>query len=198
MKNKGHGSGFLIQAEGLRLKAAGKQKISFKPSALSLILLLTALSSCGYHIAGKGGNMPGNITSISIPFFKNQTQKPDAETVITTALIDEFVKSKIVNVVDTNEEAVLNGKVAGYALTPVSFNRNDVIQEYRLTMSLEVELARKSDGKILWKDNNIKNYVDFRVNTSDINATQTAELDAFRKMAKDTARLIKERILEDF
>jgi len=58
--------------------------------------------------------------------------------------------------------------------------------------------VRKSDGKIVWQDKNITDYEDFKVTTTDINATKTAELDAVKKMAKDTARLIKERILEDF
>ncbi|MBI3752649.1 MAG: LptE family protein [Deltaproteobacteria bacterium] len=161
-------------------------------------LLFIVLYGCGYHIAGKGGSMPGSVTTISIPFFKNQVQKPDVETIITTALVDEFVKSGIVKVVEEDAEAVLSGAITGYDLTPVSFNKTDVIQEYRLTIKLEISLVRKSDGKILWEDKNITDYEDFKVNTNDVNATKTAELDAMKKMAKDTARLIKERMLEDF
>ncbi|MBI3399166.1 MAG: LptE family protein [Deltaproteobacteria bacterium] len=161
-------------------------------------LLLTVLTACGYRIAGKGGNMPGNITTLSIPFLKNQTQKPDVETVVTTALVDEFVKSGIVRVVEENPEAVLRGAVKSYDLTPVSFSRNDVIQEYRLTIKLEISLVRNSDGKVLWEDKYVTDYEDFKVTATDINITKTAELDAAKKMAKDTARLIKERILEDF
>jgi len=161
-------------------------------------LLLTVSSGCGYHIAGMGGNMPGDVVAISIPFLKNQVQKPDVETIFTTALVDEFVKSGIVKVVEEDAEAVLSGAITGYDLTPVSFNRNDVIQEYRLTIKLEISLVRKSDGEVLWEDKNITDYEDFNVTGTDITATKTAELDAIKKMAKDTARLIKERMLEDF
>lgn len=170
------------------------------PILASCILYLVSciLTSCGYHIAGKGGNMPGNVATISIPFLKNQTQKPDVETIVTTALVDEFVKSGIVKVVEENADATLIGAVTSYDLTPVSFNKNDVIQEYRLTIKIEVSLVRKSDGKVVWQDKNITDYEDFKVTTTDINATKTAELDAVKKMANDTARLIKERILEDF
>ncbi|MBI5049111.1 MAG: LptE family protein [Deltaproteobacteria bacterium] len=160
--------------------------------------LLAALAGCGYHIAGKGGSMPGSVAIISIPFFKNQVRKPDVETIITTALVDEFVKSGIVKVVDENAEAILNGAVTGYNLTPVSFNSTDVIQEYRLTIKIEIELVRSSDGKILWEDKNITDYEDFKVSAADINTTKAAELDIVKKMARDTARLIKERMLEQF
>src|SRR3989337_3298927 len=44
--------------------------------------LFTVLTSCGYHIAGKGGNMPGNIATLSIPFFKNRLKKHAVEQVI--------------------------------------------------------------------------------------------------------------------
>jgi len=93
---------------------------------------------------------------------------------------------------------MVSGAITGYDLTPVSFNRNDVIQEYRLTIKLQISLTSKSDGKVLWEDKNIADYEDFKVTSADITATKTAELDAIKKMAKDTARLIKERMLEDF
>lgn len=160
--------------------------------------LFTIIIGCGYHIAGKGGNMPGNIATISIPFLINQVQKPDVETVITTSLVDEFVKSGIVKVVEEDAEAVLSGAVTGYTLTPVSFNRNDVIQEYRVAIKLDISLVRKNDGKVLWEGKGITDYEDFKVTSADVNATKSAELDAVKKMAKDTARLIKERMLEDF
>ncbi|MBI5683410.1 MAG: LptE family protein [Deltaproteobacteria bacterium] len=158
--------------------------------------LFTALSGCGYHIAGKDGKFPGDIKTVSIPFFKNETQKPDVESVITPAVVDEFVISGIVKVV-SNGEATISGTIKDYKLSPVSFNRNDLLQEYRLTIRLELSLVRKSDGKILWQDKNFTDYEDFRV-TSDITATKTAEWEALKKMAKDSARLIKERMLEDF
>lgn len=181
------------------LSFSASQLLKFSFLALTAqCSLFTVFAGCGYHIAGKGGNMPGNIATISIPFLKNQVQKPDVETVITTSLVDEFVKSGIVKVVEQDADAVLNGAITGYDLTPVSFNKNDVIQEYRLTIKLDIGLVRRSDGKVLWEGKNITDYEDFKVTTTDVNATKSAELDAIKKMAKDTARLIKERMLEDF
>ncbi|MBI5875727.1 MAG: LptE family protein, partial [Deltaproteobacteria bacterium] len=118
--------------------AVGRKNIACLLLLTAYCLLFTVLYGCGYHIAGKGGNMPGNIATISIPFLKNQVQKPDVETVITISLVDEFVKSGIVKVAEEDAEAVLNGAITGYDLTPVSFNKNDVIQEYRLTIKLDI------------------------------------------------------------
>ncbi|MBI5286451.1 MAG: LptE family protein [Deltaproteobacteria bacterium] len=189
------------QAEGLRLKRGNDLTSHLWHLALLFTVhcsLLTVFTACGYHIAGKGGAFPGGIKTITIPFFVNQTQKPEIESFITTAIVDEFVKSGLVKVVEEEgAEATLKGVIKGYTLTPISFSRTDVIQEYRLTLQMEVVLVRGRDGKVLWEDKNITDYEDFKV-TADITATKTAELDAFKKMAKDTARLIKERMLEVF
>lgn len=174
-----------------------KKVSSFTLFILHLASCILLLSSCGYHISGKGGNFPGNIKTVSIPFFKNQTQRPDVESVITSAIVDEFITSGIVKVA-SDGEAALNGTIKGYTLTPISFNKNDVLQEYRLTIKLELYLVRISDNKVLWQDKNFTDYEDFKVTTSDVTATKAAEWDALKKMAKDSARLIKERMLEGF
>ncbi|MEE9591833.1 MAG: LPS assembly lipoprotein LptE [Thermodesulfobacteriota bacterium] len=170
--------------------------------ALMLIvysLLLFLFSGCGYHIAGKGGSMPGGIKTVSIPFFKNLTQRPGVETVITTAIVDEFINIESIKVVGVEEsEAVFIGSIRSYVLTPVSFDRTDVTQEYRLSIEVEFTLLRRSDNKTLWQVSNLSDYEDFKVNTLDVDATKTAEWDALKKMAKDMARLVKEQIVEDF
>jgi outer membrane lipopolysaccharide assembly protein LptE/RlpB len=83
-------------------------------------------------------------------------------------------------------------------LTPVSFDRTDVTQEYRLSIEVEFTLLRRSDNRTLWQVSNLSDYEDFKVNTLDVDATKTAEWDALKKMAKDMARLVKEQIIEDF
>ncbi len=165
------------------------------------VLLCAALfvfTGCGYHVAGMAkGTMPGGVTSLAIPFFVNRTQRPDIEKVITTAFIDEFVNN--VEVVDREKAgAVLEGTIKTYTLKPVSFTESDVIQEYRLTITMDLRLVSTSTGEVLWEDGNVMDYEDFRVDTTDVNATKEAEKKALEKMAKDTARLVKERLIENF
>lgn len=185
------------KVKSMSLKVVIREQKSKLRSFLFLFFLFIVLTGCGYHISGKGGSFPGNIKTVSIPFFKNQTQRPDVESVITSAIVDEFITSGIVKVA-SDGEAALNGVIKGYTLTPISFNKNDVLQEYRLTIQLELYLVRISDNKVLWQDKAFTDYEDFKVTTSDVTATKAAEWDALKKMAKDSARLIKERMLEDF
>jgi outer membrane lipopolysaccharide assembly protein LptE/RlpB len=163
---------------------------------ISLVFLLS--SGCGYHVAGNGGvpgGMPGGIRSLSISFFENRTGRPDVETVVTTALVEEFMNT--VDIVPAGEgDAVMEGIIKSYELKPISFTENDVVQEYRLTIVMSIRLVSSSDGKILWKDDNVTDYEDFLVDATNVTATKDTEREALRKMARDRARLIKERMVE--
>ncbi len=164
---------------------------------IGMVVFALTIPGCGYHIAGRlEGRLPGDIVSLSIPFFRNETRRPDVEKVITSAFVEEFANN--VEIVDKGGEAVMEGVIKSYRLVPVSYSRSDVIQEYRLKISMSIRLVRSEDGKVLWEDRNITDYDDFQVNTADVTATKEAEWKALKKMARDTARLVKERMLEDF
>ncbi len=160
-----------------------------------MLFFILLLSGCGYHIAGKGGKMPGGITSLSIPVFANNTAKPDIEAPVTSAFVNEFVNT--ITVKDTGE-AVMKGVIKSYSLTAVSFTKSDVNQEYRLTVAMSVKIVRDGTGEVLWEDDNIADYEDFTVNIGDVTATKEAETSALKKISRDTARAMKERILDDF
>ncbi len=163
--------------------------------ALVLAVFLSLVSGCGYHIAGKGGGMPGNITELAVPIFKNNTRKPDIEILVTSAFAAEFLTT--VKVAET-APAVMQGVIKSYELDAVSFTQSDVNQEYRLRVAISLKIIREEDGRVFWSDDNITDYEDFVVNTADVTATREAEITALKKLARDTARLVKERMLEDF
>ncbi|MBI5643331.1 MAG: hypothetical protein HY954_07635 [Deltaproteobacteria bacterium] len=160
---------------------------------LSISFLFLVIAGCGYHIAGKGGKMPGDIASLYIPVFTNSTHKPDIEALITSAFVEEMVTT--VKVVDA-ADGIMQGVIKSYDLTPVSYTRSDVNQEYRLTVTMSVKIVK--NNTVIWEDNNISDYEDFTVTISSITATREAETAALKKLAKDTARSVKERVIDNF
>ncbi|MBE9528777.1 MAG: hypothetical protein IME99_06025 [Proteobacteria bacterium] len=162
---------------------------------LTLFLVPLLLGGCGYHIAGMGGKMPGGVTTISIPVFVNHTGKPDIEATITTRFAEEFRTT--VEVID-NAEARLDGQIVSYNLKAVSYTENDINLEYRLTVILDLSLVSVETDKVIWKAGRVVDYEDFIVVTSDVTATEEAEIEAFKKLSTDTARNIKERMLDNF
>ncbi len=161
---------------------------------IALLVVFALFYGCGYHIAGRGGRIEG-VESLAVPVFRNLTQKPDIESIMTTAVVDEFI-----NIVDIttegNADAVLRGVIKSYRLRPVSYSERDVVNEYRLTVVFAFELIGTGDGRVLWK-NDMLDYEDFQVDTASVTETKAKEIEAFRKIARDTARLLRERILEE-
>ena len=164
-------------------------------ASVFVLLALLVISGCGYHTASKGGRMPGGVESLAIPVFENRTAKPDIESDLTSAFVTEFVTS-----VKVEEEAghAMYGVIKSYGLRPVSFTESDINQEYRLTVELALTIVDKSSGRIIWRKENITDYEDFIVNINDVSETTESEKAALRKLARDTARLVKERMMERF
>lgn len=163
--------------------------------AVFFLLALLLVAGCGYHIAGKAGKLPGGIESLTIPIFENRTGKPDIESDVTSAFVDEFVTS--VEMAGSAAHS-MNGVIKRYELTPVSYTESDINQEYRLTVVLGLTIVDKASGRVIWQEESITDYEDFTVNINNVTETTEREETALRKLARDTARLVKERMLERF
>lgn len=169
-------------------------KNGYVKPALALLLLLI-FCGCGYHIAGKAGRFPGGVESLAMPVFVNMTVKPDIESELTSAFVSEFVTS--VKVEGASPHAMY-GVINRYDLTPVSFTKSDINQEYRLTVELALSIVEKSSGKVLWHEDRVTDFEDFAVDINNVTETTEREEAALRKLARDTARLVKERMFEGF
>lgn len=166
-------------------------------SSLVLILMLTA--GCGFHVMsfGKADSLTGDVKSVAVPFFVNDTKRTGIEVTLTTALIDEL--STTVHVVsDGTEEGIVTGFIKEYTLTPISYTNNDVVGVYRLSVLMAVTLKRKSDDELLWEDRFLSDFEDFAVDETSVAATKGREADALGRIADDISRLIKERMVEGF
>jgi len=163
-----------------------------------LILSIIALSACGYHLAGTVSSLPQDIKKIAIPQFSNKTLRPDIENQFTNSLLDEFAKGKKVEVVgEKDADAVVKGIITSFENTPISYKGGDVIQEYRVTVRLEVSLTKKADESVIWKDKNISYFSEYK-NDPDVAIAEANRDAAIRKIAIDVARQLYSNILEGF
>lgn len=167
----------------------------FRYVALSCAFTLPA---CGYHLAGTVSSLPPDVKKIAIPQFSNKTLRPDIENQFTNALLDEFAKGKKVEVVGENDaDAVVRGVITSFENTPISYKGGDVIQEYRVTVRLEVSLTKKADESVIWKDKNISYFSEYK-NDPDVAIAEANRDAAVRKIAVDIARQLYSNILEGF
>lgn len=162
----------------------------------TLFICILFLSGCaGYHIAGRGGSLPGGIKSISVPIFANNTGKPAIESTLSPPFADELIKTGLVKV-GSESEGTLKGTIKEYTLTSISFDPQDRVKKYRLTVVIDLVLVESSSEKVLWEGLGFKDSEEFLA--PDDRISDTNEDAALRKIATDLAKLFKERVLEGF
>lgn len=118
-----------------------------------LLAVALLLGGCGYHLPGRGDNLPADVQSLYVELFANRTVEPFLENRITDAVIDWFASKRDFTMVEdrSRADAVLSGTITAYDTKPISYDRNDVITEYRSTLTIAVTLRRSADERVLWR-----------------------------------------------
>ncbi len=179
------------EMRGKRLEIRG---LKFK-WVLSALCFLFLFGCAGYHVAGKGGSLPGGIQSISVPIFTNNTAKPEIESTISPPFSDELIKTGLVKV-RSESEGTLKGTIKEYTLSSISFDPQDKVKKYRLTVVIDLVLVESSSEKVLWEGIGLRDSEEFLA--PDDRISDTNEDAALNKIATDLAKLFKERVLEGF
>jgi len=125
-------------------------------SAICLALLF--LAGCGYRPLGRGA-VPagGERPAVAIPVFGNNSTEIGLESLFANSFIETFGRSQALRIVHQPERAdlVLEGEISSVAYSSVAFfdiNRSLV---RRVTIRVDLQLRRRSTGKVVWKDQGI-------------------------------------------
>jgi outer membrane lipopolysaccharide assembly protein LptE/RlpB len=144
---------------------------------LSAVFLL--LHACGYELVkGPGLSGPGfagpeggagEITSLSVPVFKNRTFEPQVPQFFTEAFSRELAASGLVQLNKPNSDAVLQGTVTSVSATLSALSSQGVAISKVVTAEVSLSLAR--DGKVVkaWGFGDSETYDASNVNTEDFN-----------------------------
>jgi hypothetical protein len=124
-------------------------------------VFFVALAGCGYRPVGRGGTPAGTTgtsgttrPSLAIPLFANRSTEIGLESLFANTFIETFGHSQALRVTSRPENAdlVLEGKISSVAFSSTAyFNINRSLVR-RVTIRVEVQLKRRSTGKVIWKD----------------------------------------------
>jgi outer membrane lipopolysaccharide assembly protein LptE/RlpB len=167
-------------------------------AAATIVILVVSLAGCGYHFIGQESGVLSGIHSIAIPYFVNKSFEPGLERYVTEALVDEFVKSKFIKVVDeAAADAVIRGRIEEFSESVISFDKDDRALEYRTRISLDITLERKDTAEILWRNKGLYHFEEYTV-SSDIATTEANKKIALKMTAAELAERIHDSIIEGF
>lgn len=165
-----------------------------------LILFSVLLTSCGYHIAGKGDLVPKTVHTIAIPAFSNITTRYKLTDHLPEAISREFITRthyQIVN--DPNQaDAVLRGSIINYIAQPTIIDqatgRASGLQIY---VTLQISLTERATGKVIYSRPSFEAHqrYELSINADSFFEESDAALD---RLARDVARDLVSSILENF
>jgi hypothetical protein len=190
----------------------------------SVAALALAISSggCGYTFAGSGSRLPEEIKTVSLGPVANRTREVGLEKLFLEAIEDEIALRGRLDVAPAGEgDAILSGTLAHYETRPVAFNSRDEALQYQAVLTLDLELRRRSDSKLLWQTQGYRAVEDYSavpgvvvtsssrfqrqtLNSNDLNLFTDIQLsegqrrEANERLLEELAREAYNQMMEDF
>lgn len=171
---------------------------------LFLLLIMPAFNGCGYTT---GSLLPAHIKNIYVESFANsipitdetsermiyKTYRPRLEVDVTRAVIDKFIFDGHLRIAQKKDaDVVLSGELVDFRREPTKYGSDDNIEQYRISIAVDMELKDVAENKTLWKEESFTgNEYYYRVG-SQARSEDAAVSDAI----DDLARRIVERTIE--
>jgi hypothetical protein len=136
------------------------------------------------------GTLPAHIQSIAVPIFRNRTEEPGVESLITRAVVEAFSTNGRLRVVGTGQaDAVLDGEITSYTILSIAFDKDANVRLYRLVVTANLRLRDLREKTVLFQLDEVREQADFRVQDA-VSQTISREETALRVAATDIGRAI--------
>lgn len=138
-----------------------------------------------------------DITSELSEHRKYKTYFPLLEAKITRAVVDRFVFDGNLRIgKPETADIVLKGELLDYAKDALRYatSDNSTVEEYRLSLAVNISLVDRKENKILWEQNNFVGDTTYFTSGSSAKSEETALSDA----VKDLARRIVALTIEEW
>lgn len=155
------------------------------------------VANCGYGLSGLGKQIPAHIKTVVIPDFENKTTRIEAEQFVTFAVKDEFIRRSELELVANraNADAILEGKILIFDVTPVSMTGDASANLYRVSITLSVRFIDMQNNEIIFEDENINFTDNYNIEREDFFSQETESL---RVISERFAESVVSTILENF
>jgi hypothetical protein len=172
-----------------------------KARAVAALLLAGCLllPSCGYRLSGRNRFLPGDVHTIAVPVFANETRRSDIEQRITESLLAEFIKRGDYRTQPQREgaDAVLEGAVTGYSANPVLLDAQGNATRVEVVIQARVRMTDLRTAKLLWSQDHFIFRSQYDVNRTAVGSFDR-EIVAIDRIARDFATTVVTSLLEGF
>jgi outer membrane lipopolysaccharide assembly protein LptE/RlpB len=169
-------------------------------AVIGALLLVASVSGCGYHVAGRAGDLPAQWTTIAVPAFKNDTTRYRIEQRFTAAVIRQFIQRTRYRIVQdpANADAVLHGEVLSIETDPLLFNATTgQVTMMLVTVHTKVQLIGTKDEKAVYVNNDMVYRDEYQI-SSDVQSFFEEQDPALERMSRAFAAQLVSNVLENF
>ena len=174
----------------------GRPGVSWRFAAsLAAVLVGLLAGGCGYTI---GSHLPADVKTIAVPTFKNLTQQPAVEDIMTAAVVAAFANSGIKVVPVQQADSILEGEVTEYNLTSISYDSGSNALVYRLRVRMNIQFRNLRNNTMIWKQEGVEDRSDFRAWGSVAETISQERTGATAQATTEIARRIVSLALDRF
>ncbi len=173
--------------------------------ALLAAAACSALSGCGYTLAGRGSFLPDYIETVAIPMFENNTPVFDVEQLLTQEVRTAFISrgSYRVQTDESGADAALTGTITAVRIAPASFSAEQQASRYVFTLQAAIEFRDLTTDEVVWDDPQMVFSDEYEVasGTGDVASVSTffgQQANTVERLAGDFAATVVSAILEAF
>jgi hypothetical protein len=187
-------------------------------SSVITFFAVFSLSGCAYKLSSQTDPLPGNVKSIQIPLFKNDSSEVGAETYFTNALKSEALRSKFVSIKndESQAEGVLQGTVKSVDIiadesvieaknTTYMPTETVIATQYRVSVVIDLVLRKSNSTKVLWSGNFVQTQSYSApqitlpvINTSNALYNESAKRQTLNVLSRDMMQAAFDRMVENF
>jgi outer membrane lipopolysaccharide assembly protein LptE/RlpB len=163
-----------------------------------LVATLALAPGCGYHLVGRGGQLPEGVHTVAVPLLENQTRRPEVDQRLTEKLVEELETRSSVRVVADKEgaDALLSGVVSGFEASPVLLTAEGRATRYEVTVTARMRLEDLRSGKLLWANDQFVFRQQYDVQTD--SGFFDREIQTIDQVAREFAQSVVTAMLEGF
>ena len=169
-----------------------------------LLMMILQATGCGYTTKTI---LPNHIKTIHIAPIKNsidltgeisdknrfRVYRPGLEVDLTNAIMNRFIFDGNLKVVNREKaDAIVEAKLVDYRRDPLRYSEGDDIQEYRLSITLDVVVHLAIGHKVLWHITGLTGDTSFFLS----GARALSEDEAVAKAVEDVARRVVDKTIE--
>ncbi len=168
--------------------------------SLAIAVLSVVLASCGYHVAGRGDEVPATVKTIAVPAFSNATTRYKLTDHLPEAISREFLTRTHYKIVsDPNEaDAVLKGTVVNYTAYATIFDPvRSRATAVELHVVLKISLTDRATGKVIYNRPNLEVRERYEISVDPTQYFEESDV-AIDRASKQVANQVVSSILENF